>query len=79
MDMNSTVPNEPREGRIQSVLRELGFTDRNFQEESTWFGLNQGYVFDVTTLDLNDELEEWKCEMMLKGQKPTLLMGGSKC
>ena len=30
-------------------------------------------------MHLSDDLVQSKCEMMLKGQKPTLLIGGSKC
>ena len=45
MDMNSSVTNEQCEQRIQSVLKELRFTDgKNLVEDATWYGLNQGYV-----------------------------------
>ena len=48
-------------------------------EGSTWFGLHQGFVLDVTTMNLSDDLVQSKCEVMLNGQKPTLLIGGSHC
>ena len=78
MIMNSIVTNEQCEQRIQSVVKELEFTDRNsLVENSTWYGLNQGYVLDV--MNSSDDLVQSKCEMMLNGQQPTLLMGGSNC
>ena len=50
MDMESIVTNEQCEQEIQSVLKELGFTDRNnFEEASTRYGLNQGHVLGVAT------------------------------
>ena len=30
-------------------------------------------------MNLSDDLVQSKCKMMLNGQKPTLLIGGSKC
>ena len=78
--MNSIVTDEQCEQIIQSVLKELGFTVRkNLVQHSTWYERNQASVIDVTTMNLSDELVQSKCEMMLNGQKPTLLIGGSKC
>ena len=80
MDMNSIVTNEQCEQIIQSVVKALGFTDRkNLVEHSTWYGLIQASLIDVTTMHLSDELVQSKCEMMWNVQKPTLLIGGSKC
>ena len=79
-DMNSTATNEQCERRIQSTLKELGFDDReNFVAGSTLYELIQGNVIDVTTMNLVDDLAQSKCEMMLTGQRPSLLCGGSKC
>ena len=67
MDMNSIVTNEQCRQIIQSVLKELGFDDRNyFVEDSTRYGLNQGYVLELTTMNLSGDLVQSKCEMMLK-------------
>ena len=79
MDMNSILTNEQCEQTIQSVLKDLGFTVRkNLVENSTWYGLIQASVIDVTTMNLIDELVQSKCEMTLQGQKPTLFIGGPK-
>ena len=72
MDMISIVANEQCQQRIQAVLNELGFTDRrNFVEDATRYGLNQGFVLDVTTMNLS--------EMMVHGQRTSLLIGRCKC
>ena len=46
-------------------------------EDSTWYALNLSDVLDV--MHLSDDLVQSKCEMMLHGQKPTSLIGGSMC
>ena len=70
MDMNSIVMNEQCEQRIQSFPTELVFIERNyFVEDSTWYGLNQGCVLGLTTMNLGDDLLQSKCEKMLHGQK----------
>ena len=75
LDMHSIVTNEQCDQRIQSVLTELGFTSRNYLVwDSSWYGLNQGSVLDVTTMNLSDDLVQSKCEMMWNGQEPTLLI-----
>ena len=57
--MNSIVTNEECEQRVQSVRKELGFNDRTDRvEDSTWFGLNRGYVLDVKTMNLSDDLAQ---------------------
>ena len=78
MDMNSIVTEEQCEQIIQPVLKELGFTDRKSREAFDRYELNQASVMDVTTMNLSDELVQSKCDMMLNGQKPTLLIGRSK-
>ena len=66
-DMNSIVTKEQCGQRIQSVLKQLGFIDRkNLAEDFTWHGFNQGYVTDVITMILSDDLVQSKSEMMLK-------------
>ena len=60
-------------------MQELGFIDqKNFVEDSTWYGMNRGYVIDVTTMNLSDDLVQSKCETMSDGQKPSLLIGAAK-
>ena len=60
-----------RRAGIQPVLKELGFIERkNVVEDPTWYRLNQGYVIDVTTMNLSDGLVQSKCEKMLNGPKP---------
>ena len=59
---------------------QLGFTGRkNLVGDSTWCGMNHGYVIDVTTMTLSDNVVQSKCEMMSNGQYPTLLIGVSMC
>ena len=56
MDTNSIVTNEQCGQRVESFLKELGFIDRShFVEESTWCGLNQGYVLDVAMMIQSDD------------------------
>ena len=38
---------------------------------------SKGYVIDVTTMNLSDDLVQSKCKMMLNGQTPRLLIGVS--
>ena len=57
MDMNCTVTKKQCEGRFQPDFEELGYTDRKiFVEGSSQYGLNQGYVIDVTPMNLSDDL-----------------------
>ena len=49
IDMNSIVTTEQCEQRVQSVLKELG-------EDSTGHRWDEGYVLDVTTMNLSDDL-----------------------
>ena len=68
MDMNSIVTTDQCERRIQSVLKELGFTDRkNLVEASTLYGVKQENVIDMTTMNQSDDLVQRRCEMMLNG------------
>ena len=60
--MNSIQTNEQRERRIQSVLGR-----QNIVMDSNWYGSNQGYVLDVTTMNLIDDLLQSNCEMMFNG------------
>ena len=81
MHMQKIVTIEQCEQRIQTVLKDLVSVDLgNFVEDSPWYGLElDGYVFDVTTMNLSDDHVQSKCGMMLNGQKPMLLLGESKC
>ena len=87
MDMNNIVLDEQRERRINIVLKKVGFVEQQrFTQEATWFGLNLRHALDLTAaspdgkpMDLSDERVQAKCEMLLDLQKPTLLIGESRC
>ena len=65
-DVNGIVKKKRCERGIEPVLKELGSTDReNLVQDSSCYGLNQGYVIDVTKMNLSDYLVPSKCEMML--------------
>ena len=67
--MNSSVTNEHCEQIDQSVLEELGFTNRtNLVGGFDMVWLNRGYLLDVTTMNLSSGLVQSKCGMMLNGR-----------